>query len=1093
MKTYPVVCALVLCLLVAAALPVRADDPAQPWTQLYTGDEATGPTVIGLWQFLPGQETKDGSGNGHDLALRGEARFATEGPFGAALESFPADKDNDTAQGAIARDTDALSPSGAFTVEAWFAAKPEMDQYPTVFLIDKKYFHYARETLEANTDYCIYLTRTGENRRRVMVSLGFGDSSEFISGPQIDLPPGEWTHLAYSYDAAGWSRFFINGELAAKLNTPNRGPVTPGRYDLTIGDRHGSTYAGFPGYIAQVRLSAGIVPYFTGGLLAGTGVGRTVFIRMEQDVTVPLVISNDTNTTLRDGTAQITFGGGTRQITLPELGPNQEQTIPIAVDTSVRPDEYIISVEATARADDRVLRVDREIPIAIVPRKLPDQMPVVMWGGGDIDQLKEIGFTHQLIHLVSEPLVWEARQPVPAMSPAAIEERGRMLDNLLKNGLSGAVYPYPGTWVTRDETRKQQYNRVNRGGEVREKANVCGNFPIVQELCYNVGASIAQTFGHYPALNASLIHSEVRDGTDLCFHDHDFAAFRQAAGYDIPAEAVAKNGVHYSRIASFPANRVIPDDDRILGFYRWFWKDGDGWNPLHTQIARGLKSTGRNDLWTFFDPAVRVPAIWGSGGEVDIVSQWTYSYPDPIKIGQSTDELFAMAEGRPGQDVMKMTQVIWYRTGTAPNLPEDEADRADWEKEQPEAPFITIAPDHIREAFWSKLSRPIRGIMYHGWGSLVDTGSTTGYVFTNPETRKVLTDLTHGVIRPLGPTLLQVPDRPSDVAILESFSSQMFAGRGSYGWSNSWEADMHLILQWAHLQPKVLFDETVVRDGLDAYSVLVMPYCDVLTEGVVAAIKAFQRRGGIVVADEFLCPAILPDIVIPVRRRTGKADEDKAALQAKAASLREQLDPFYTRRGDAPDPDIVLRFRQYGDCDYLFVLNDKREFGDYVGHHGRVMEKGLPNSSTVAVRRQAGFVYDLVRHRPVATKETAEGLEFGVSFGPGDGTVFLISPQRVAAIGLEAPERAALGATVDVTVTVTDGRDEPVQAVIPLHIQVLDPRGAEAEFSGYWAAKDGRVSLRLNPAINDPTGSWTLRATELASGKVVEQRLEVTE
>jgi hypothetical protein len=58
-------------LLAAAALTWAADTAPQPWQQLYTGDEATGPNVIGLWQFLPGQETKDNSGRKHDLALQG--------------------------------------------------------------------------------------------------------------------------------------------------------------------------------------------------------------------------------------------------------------------------------------------------------------------------------------------------------------------------------------------------------------------------------------------------------------------------------------------------------------------------------------------------------------------------------------------------------------------------------------------------------------------------------------------------------------------------------------------------------------------------------------------------------------------------------------------------------------------------------------------------------------------------------------------------------------------------------------------------------------------------------------------------------------
>ncbi|PIU60418.1 MAG: hypothetical protein COS85_24505, partial [Armatimonadetes bacterium CG07_land_8_20_14_0_80_59_28] len=99
-----------VCLLLVATRLSWSADNKQPWQQLYTGAEATGASVISLWQFLPGQESKDNSGHGHDLKLRGEARFVTEGPFGGALESFPADTKNDKAQGAIARSKPDLSP-----------------------------------------------------------------------------------------------------------------------------------------------------------------------------------------------------------------------------------------------------------------------------------------------------------------------------------------------------------------------------------------------------------------------------------------------------------------------------------------------------------------------------------------------------------------------------------------------------------------------------------------------------------------------------------------------------------------------------------------------------------------------------------------------------------------------------------------------------------------------------------------------------------------------------------------------------------------------------------------------------------------------
>ena len=262
---------------------------------------------------------------------------------------------------------------------------------------------------------------------------------------------------------------------------------------------------------------------------------------------------------------------------------------------------------------------------------------------------------------------------------------------------------------------------------------------------------MAQTYGGFPAFGAALLHTEVRDNDDLCFHKHDFEAFRKASGSDIPSEVVYYNGVDYHAIPGFPADRVISDNHPLYVYYRWFWKTGDGWNGLNTALHRGLKSTGRRDLWTFHDPAVRVACVYGSGGEADVLSQWTYSNPNPISLAVAADELLAMAGGAASkQNVMKMTQIIWYRSQTAP-IPKKPADapayQARWEREQPGAEFITIAPMHLREAFWNKIARPIKGIMYHGWESLVPHEQPTGYCYTHPETQHELARLIREVVR----------------------------------------------------------------------------------------------------------------------------------------------------------------------------------------------------------------------------------------------------------------------------------------------------------------------------------------------------------
>lgn len=842
-----------------------------------------------------------------------------------------------------------------------------------------------------------------------------------------------------------------------------------------------------PWVVAVVVLGVSAQGVWAQVVLEVAAIERTAFVRMEKDAFATVEITNLTDTALAKGRVELRLLNKKKTFVLPALAAKERHAIEWPVDTALRPGVYELAVRARAAGAE----VEAVLNIGIVARPLPLQMPVVMWGGGDLDRLTEMGFTHKLSYLADYGKIWRAGEVTEADAGESLAKKKRTLNEQLVRGVGAAVYLYPGRWVARDSTLYAMHRRVDAEGLPYNESNVCASFSALQQYSYNVGASIARSFGAFPALNASLVHSEIRDGSNLCFHDHDREAYRAFSGRAIPVLATHKGGVRYGKIAAFPRDRIVADDDEILGYYRWFWQRGDGWNSLHSNVHEGLKSTGRDDLWTFFDPAVRAPSVWGSGGSVDYVSHWTYSYPDPLKIGQVADALFAMAAGRPGQQVMKMTQIIWYRSQTAPELPANEAEHTAWEKAQREARFITIAPDHLREAFWAKIARPIRGIMYHGWGSLVDTGDDHAYRYTNPKTKEVLTELVHSVVQPLGPTFLQVPDRAADVALLESFSSQVFAGRGSSGWGRSWEADAHLVLQWAQLQPKIVYDETLLRDGLEGVRVLVLPGTEVLTEGVAACITAFQDRGGLVVADEHVAPAILPDILLPSYRRSGDPERDKAVLQQRAAELRRELDVFYTRYVDSSEQDIVLRARQYGSADYLFAVNDKRTFGDYVGQHRLVMEKGLAAGAKVHVKRSSGYVYDLVEHAQVDAGVENGDLHFAAQLEPGGGRVYMVVDQAIAGVELEAKKKVRRGRRLHLSARVVDKQGENIAAVVPVHLEVFDTDRQLAEYSGYYGARDGELEVALDIAKNDTKGEWTLRLTELASGRSTERALSV--
>ena len=1048
--------------------------------------------VIAHWPFDSGSEAKDTSGHGYDLELRGESRFVPGGREGSCLESHDAHSGSDVAVGASVRKREGLTPEGAFTLELWLKPKPQFNEHARMTLLDKMYISSTTPRKNANRDYQLYVYRIGEYKVRFHATLGFDSKSVLYASTDCQLSPERWDYLAFTYDGAGTGRFYFNREPVGRQSHPDCGSIVAGPYFLTLGDRYGSTHSGTPAYFDDVRISRGIALPFAEKLAIDISSDRRAFVRMERDVALTLSVANDSGRPLTDVKVRVEFGGAGHDLALPSLAPAQNHTMPVSVDTAVRPDSYALMAKMEAVAGGETLRAEKTLPVVIVPRKLPGTMPVILWGGGDLERVKDIGFTHQMKWLSSWGDVWNAGKPMDNLSGTNRATYIKDFDDHLVAGVGLFANCHPfGNQLRYNKRFAEWYQRRDRSG--KGLGNVNGNYPEMQAYAFNVGASVVRTYGHMPALEAVMCESEKRDRTQVSFCEVDVAAYKRDRNADIPPQVNQKTGVLYHDIPDFPADRIIEDDDTILAYYRWFWEGGDGWPALLSRISDGVKSTGRDDLWTWFDPAVRCPSKWGSGGNVDYLSQWTYSYPDPIKIGQAADELLAMADGRPDQGVMKMTQIIWYRSGTAPEAPEDPAARASWENEQPDARFVTISPHHLREAFWSKLSRPVQGIMYHGWGSLVPPlAKPGGYRFTNGDTWPVLQELIRDVIRPLGPSRKLIPDRETDVALLESFASQMFARRGSSGWGGTWEADLHLILQWAQLQPRVLYEEAILRAGLDDYRVLVMPNCDVLPRAVASEIIAFQKRGGIIIADENLAPGILADIhVQSLTRRGKKADQAKADLQEAAAALRKQLDDFYQRYGEASNPDIIPRFRRYASTDYLFLVNDKRTFGDYVGHHGKVMEKGLPNQGSIIIRRKNGYVYDLVNHRQIKTQLADDGIRVEVSMGPGDGKLLMIAERPIAKILLEAPELSQRGQQVSLNITVGDETGRAIDAVIPLHVGLLDPQQREAEFSGYYAAKDGEASVLFDLASNDTTGQWTIRVTELASGLTTDRRLRV--
>ena len=166
-----------------------------------------------------------------------------------------------------------------------------------------------------------------------------------------------------------------------------------------------------------------------------------------------------------------------------------------------------------------------------------------------------------------------------------------------------------------------------------------------------------------------------------------------------------------------------------------------------------------------------------------------------------------------------------------------------------------------------------------------------------------------------------------------------------------------------------------------------------LTEPTYAALVEFQKRGGVIVADAKLPAAILPDYDLPAfgRPNLRGREEDKRNLVKAAGELKAIVKRHVRLPADTDNPDVVLMTRTYQDTDYVFALNDRREYGDYVGQWKRVQEKGLPNAATVVLNREAGAVYDLVAHRALPIRKAGQSVEVDVAYSNTDAKVLMVT------------------------------------------------------------------------------------------------------
>lgn len=999
----------------------------------------------------------------------------------------------------------------AFRFEAEFVPEPESRTYNETTVFDNMYVRNGPKQTHKGMQVTMFRKR---NEWTPIAYLGFSNTTVSVKGPTVTLKEVRPLKFSFVYDSNRKITWNFDGIETESFITQT-GALYPSDLKAILGDRYASHYSPIEGTVKKMSITP--LPRQPFGFHAE---GRLAFERAEKDAKVTFYIDNPFPEAVTGCRAVVRQRNGSGEkinlasVDIGDVKPGESKLFSVPVQTRVRTGDVFFDVGVKGEKPNGSVKMLQIVKAKVGPT-FAERMPAVMWEfASSHEELADFGATHGIPRRAFGKM---------DIDKETVYKRTKILDDALANGVR---LMHTSSFVCPPDKPKSKYQRCGKDGKqprfVR-RTDLEVSHPELLAHARTLAAAQAKAYGSHPAFSGVNVCTETRDHVYPSYNT-EHLRYKAETGRDVPP------GVSYKRFY-FPLVKekypdgIVPDDYPILEYYRWFWRGGDGW-PIYTgaiadefrkvvgRYGDGSEMQKKRPFFSFFDPAVRCPAVWGSGGDVDVLNQWVYAYPEPMGVAGPLEELFAMASGRPGQQVMMMTQLICYRSQVAPTNVVVESP-PQWLAKYPKAGFIAIPPDTLEEATWAMLAKPVKGVMFYGWGTIYDNGTKTGYCFTSPETAVRMKKLLKDVISPLGPTLLDLGRKDSPVAILESGTTCLLSGTGSWGWN----APSITFLQRARLDPRVIYEENITRDGLGGVKVLYAPQCWALPASVVTKIKEFQAAGGILVGDEQMMTGLKPDIVAPLvsfsappasdftedidameAAKSGDMKKRAATIRAKTQMVKQSEDirkalaaKGYAPEADSSSAEIFVFSRRWKDTPYLFAINDKRTFGDYVGQWGLTMEKGLPYKGEVYLNdseKRVGAVYELSRGGSVAyTRDEAGRITVPVSFDTSDGRLFAFLREEIGGVSLSA-NIAANQEAMDITFKVNGKSGNAIDGRLPVEIRVFDASGREIDGAGWACAVDGVCTLSVPLNVDDPKGGYTVRARDIASGLKSVQSVE---
>lgn len=438
-----------------------------------------------------------------------------------------------------------------------------------------------------------------------------------------------------------------------------------------------------------------------------------------------------------------------------------------------------------------------------------------------------------------------------------------------------------------------------------------------------------------------------------------------------------------------------------------------------------------------------------------------------------------------------LTDTFWMEIGRMGNRDLPEWNLAD--------SFMTAA--YVRNNFFHYLAGGVNGLVYWKYGNRNAN--------TWPEYKHL-----GGVVRRIGNVQAGLQPAHRDIGMLNSFTSECF-NEGetlvqAYGYEN--------LLQ-AHYSIDMVSEEEIAEGRASQYKAILLYDIQYLSQPSFDALAKYADGGGLVLLDQSV-PFDIPGakrLAVDIGMGKGKTLPMPAAgahlsqpglssygqpnlVELIKGVVSEYVQPQFA----SSDIHVVASLFEAGGVPYTWFVNTQdgkenmfcrermgagqpgantpEKITELRDWQAAEMAKG-PYVTTVEYDSVPGVPYDLVSGKKLPLVKTSSGhYALTLSMERFGGVLVAWYPSEITGVELSGAKTATANQAVRLTAMIM-GQGNAIPGIVPVEFTLWDPKGNTSVVSSVRGTKDGAAIFEWTPAINDPAGTWTLEATELASGK----------